>query len=531
MTRPIDLIVVGSGFGGAVVACRAAEAGARVLVLERGRRWTPDTYPRTFKDPWLFDAHRPRYCNGWLDVRVFPKMTVVQGAGVGGGSLCYSSVLLPATPDAFESGWPPEITFRELQPYYERAAQMLQPAPVPDGQRSARFRLLQRAAAAAGLSEQFRPAPLAVSFDPNYSFDLPEPIHPRHTHAFRNEHGRWQGTCVHLGNCDIGCDVRAKNTLDLNYLAVAENHGADIRPLHLVRFVEPGGRGYRVHVTQLSSGATEVLEAPKVVLAAGSLGTTEILLRSRDEYGTLPQISPALGSGWSANANVLTPAKYPNRNAVQQGIGPTISAILDFGDGPRQGQKFVVEDDGFPNVLLNTLRAKWSTRWGSSVAMSFPPLLRRGFGEKNPLANLMIWLGAGVDRSDGHLRLRRQWLTPWKRRLTLKWDAASALATVETILQVHKELTSRTGGRLQIPFYWRWFRHLVTVHPLGGSRISQDVLSGVTNHFGEVFGYKGLFVCDGAAIPQAIGRNPSLTIAALAERSSHFLLHNSDHIT
>ena len=117
--RDADVIVVGSGFGGAVTACRLSQAGAKVLLLERGRRWTTATYPRAVDDPWLFDARRPHKKNGWLDVRFFPKMIVAQGAGVGGGSLCYSSVLLQPDARVFDTGWPSQIRFQDLQPHYE----------------------------------------------------------------------------------------------------------------------------------------------------------------------------------------------------------------------------------------------------------------------------------------------------------------------------------------------------------------------------------------------------------------------------
>ena len=120
MNDRFDVIVVGSGFGGAIAAGRLAEGGARVLVLERGRRWTKDQYPRKSTDPWIYEHSHPDKLNGWLDVRLFRRMIVVQGAGVGGGSLCYSSVVMEANPELFDAGWPPEITYDELRPYYAR---------------------------------------------------------------------------------------------------------------------------------------------------------------------------------------------------------------------------------------------------------------------------------------------------------------------------------------------------------------------------------------------------------------------------
>ena len=150
-----DVIVIGSGFGGAVVACRLAQAGARVLVLERGRRWTPDQYPRGADDAWLYDPRRPQKHNGWLDLRLYRGMAVAQGAGVGGGSLCYSSVLLEADEAFFQGGWPPEITRAELAPDYERVSRMLAARPVPPGQEDAAV----QAPAAGGAADRRRRPP------------------------------------------------------------------------------------------------------------------------------------------------------------------------------------------------------------------------------------------------------------------------------------------------------------------------------------------------------------------------------------
>src|SRR5262249_18126704 len=157
----------------------------------------------------------------------------------------------------------------------------------------------------------------------------------KHSKPFTNAQGRPQGTCVHLGNCDLGCDVRAKNTLDLNYIPAAEDRGAEVRSLHLVRSVRHQDDGYSVAFDRIEGSRLVPGEerAERVVLAAGSLGSTELLLRCRDEYRTLPGVSARLGEGWSANANVLTPDHYPSNWEVQQSIGPTISGGLDFMDG------------------------------------------------------------------------------------------------------------------------------------------------------------------------------------------------------
>lgn len=519
--RP-DVVVVGTGFGGAAVACRLAQAGARVLVLERGRRWTPEEYPRNAGDAWLYHPRKPQKLNGWLDLRFFRGMIVAQGAGVGGGSQCYSSVLMPADDDLFDGGWPPEITGAELAPYYANVKRMLSVGQIPEGQMTGRARLLGRAAERLGHAERFERVPLGVAFDPAWNYDLPNPIDARHSRPFVNEHGQRQGTCVHLGNCDIGCDVHAKHTLDLNYIPAAERHGAQVRPLHLVRCVAPEGTGYRVSYDRIVDGGlvSGAVNADRVVLAAGSLGSTELLLRCRDQYRTLPAVSPALGRGWSANANVFTSATYGAEAGVQQSIGPTITTGLDFMDGSVGGQRFYVEDDGFPNVLLGALTSRLRSGRVNPLVWALQTHLRRGMDEKNPARNVMVWLGEGIDAGDGQLRLGRAPLAPWRTELRLAWDVRRSRHVIEEIIAMQRQLSESTGGRFRVPLSWRLLRQLATVHPLGGCATATSAADGVVDHRGEVFGHPGLFVADGSVIPGAIGRNPSMTIAALGERTA-----------
>lgn len=528
MSQSFDVIVVGSGFGGAVVACRLAESGARVLVLERGRRWTKDQYPRQPQDAWLFEHTQPQKHNGWLDLRFYKGMAVAQGAGVGGGSLCYSSVVIEANPMRFDQGWLPEITYGELVPYYDKVRQMMGVREIPPGQHTQRYKLMKQAAQKLGYGDRFMSVPLALSFDPEWNYDLPDPLNESHSKPFINPQGQRQGTCIHLGNCDIGCDVHAKNTLDLNYIPAAERRGAEVRPLHMVRYIQPDDRGYRVIFDRIQDGQLIRGEerGERVVVAAGSLGSTELLLRCRDEYRTLPQISKLLGQNWSPNANVLTPDHYGKDVKVRQSIGPTISAGLDFTDGSVDAQSFIIEDDGFPNLLLNAVAAKLRSGGVSPFAWALRDHLRRGLDENNPLSNVMVWLGAGVDAADGQLSLGRRWLMPWKKDLKLTWDVRQSKAAINAILAMHKLLSQANGGHLQVPFYWSFLESLVTVHPLGGCKMGTTSNDGVVNHLGEVFGYKTLYVADGAILPQPIGRNPSMTIAALAERVAHLMMRD-----
>lgn len=548
MAAPFDAIIVGSGFGGAVVACRLAERGWRVLVLERGRRWNPAEYPRAPSDAWIWDETHPEKSNGWIDLRVFGRMAVAQGAGVGGGSLIFANVVVDAPRETFDEGWPPEITFDELRPYYERVAAMLGAQQVPVGQRTQRFRLMEEAARSAGHGARVRPLPLAVTFDPEWHYDLPDPFSGSHSRPWTNDHGVLQGTCVHCGNCDIGCQVRAKNTLDVNYLARAERLGAQVRPLHRVRAIEPEqAGGYRVHVERIAEGRRVPAEerARVVVLAAGSLGSTELLLRSRDEFGMLPALGDRLGRGWSANGDFLTPARYGAR-AVSPTQGPTITGAIDFLDGSVGGSRFFIEDGGFPNLASNFVdpagrRGRRTTLLGApraSIALAATLARRRaptalGFtaplsaagrawgrfvGTADPLADVMPWFAQGVDAGDGRLYLGRQRLAPWRRRLRLAWNVRQSRAVMDAIVRMHCELSAASGGRPLVPLSWRLLSSLVTPHPLGGCGMGRSPADGVVDSGGAVFGYPGLYVADGAIVPRALGLNPSKTIAALAER-------------
>ena len=525
MPTPFDAIVIGSGFGGAITACRLAEKGMRVLVLERGRRWEVDQYPRRPGDAWIFSQDHPALLNGWMDMRFFRGMAVAQAAGVGGGSLTYSSVAVEATPDVFTDGWPSEITYAELQPYYETVAREMNLQVIPDGQLTQRFVLAREAARNLGHAGRFSKAPLAVSFSDDWNYQLEDPFNPKHSRQFTNAHGQRQGTCIHLGNCDIGCDVRAKNSLDVNYIPRAEQRGAEVRPLHLVRYIEPQGGGYRVVFDRLVRGRTIRGEetAARVILAAGSLGTTEILLRCRDQYRTLRALSPMLGKGWSANANFISMATYSDTDRVRQSTGPTIAGMLDFTDGSFRDQRFVVEDDGFPNLLLAVLKAHLDggarTRFGQHLLKEFETHLR----EDTPLRDLMLWLGAGKDAGDGELLLKRRWFMPWRRTLNLKWEVEHSEGVLNAMQAMHENLTEATAGRARALPTWRLFKSLLTLHPLGGCSMGVSPGTGVVDHLGHVHGYRNLIVADGSIVPTPTVRNPSHTIAALAERIAAYV--------
>ena len=271
----------------------------------------------------------------------------------------------------------------------------------------------------------------------------------------------------------------------------------------------------RIHQGRLVRGEES---ASHVILAAGSLGSTELLLRCRDEHSTLPAVSRALGQGWSANANVLSMATYKEGSRVQQTLGPSISGMIDFMDRTSNGQQFVIEDDGFPNLLLNSLRACLAAGTRSDLGQSVLKQIEEHVRGDERSRNVMVWLGAGMDAADGQLTLKRPLLAPWTRTLNLRWKADQSQAVVEAIMAVHRSMTEATGGTLTPNAAWSLFKSMVTLHPLGGCRMGVTSDTGVVNHLGQVFGYPNLYVVDGSIFPTPIGRNPSHTIAALAER-------------
>ena len=514
-----DVIVIGSGFGGAITACRLAEKNYTVLILERGRRWDNTTYPRALGDAWTWDHQQPERENGWLDLRIFKHMSVAQGAGVGGGSLIYANVSCEPPPDIFKKGWPKEITFQELQPHYKRVADFMNVQPVPVGQWPARTKLMKEAATAIGKLDRFKPLELAVSFDERWTYDQADPHNLGKSNRFTNAQGVEQGTCVHLGNCDIGCDVDAKNTLDKNYIPWAEKHGAQVRELHLVTEIEPISGGYRVSFERLKDGARipGSQTARVVIVAAGSLGSTELLLRCRDLSRSLPQISRFLGRDWSSNGDFLTPALYTHRD-IFPGKGPTITSTIDFLDRSEEGQSFWIEDGGFPNLLVGYLQAHNKGIQRGVMAQALLTALRAILLSHDPARHIMPWFAQGVDAANGVLELKRPWWYFGKPALHLDWDVSDSRPTIDAIVKMHERLARATGGVPLVPLTWSADSYLITPHPLGGCCMGDDAAHGVVNHHGEVFGYRNLYVADAAIIPEALGVNPSRTIGALAER-------------
>jgi cholesterol oxidase len=448
---------------------------------------------------------------GPYDIRPLNDVLVVQGAGYGGGSLIYANVQMRPPADAFDRGWPSGYTRASLDPYYDLVAHMLDIRPVePDpatGAFPAKTLLMEDAASRLGRSAQtFRPN-LAVRFE-----GANEPPAP-------NTFGALQSGCLHCGECDIGCNVGAKNTLDLNYLAVAESMGADAGTECEVTRITPTEQGFDVTFDDHGDGGRErTLSAEQVFLCLGAVNTTELLLRCRDQYGTLPRLSPTLGSGYSANGDLLALGLgvSPPFGAIH---GPTITTacIFDRRDGERRTW-FAVEDGGYTTYVAHLLPALSPARLARVLgrelegrlahhAESFGALLEE---EGDATA---IFLVMGRDSADGTVELKRP-----RHRLHVHWDTASNLELYAAETAACRELVKALGGKLSLMPNWRFLGQPSAVHNLGGCRMGESDRDGVVDSEGRVFGYPGLYVLDGGIIPAAVGANPSHTIAAVAER-------------
>ena len=505
-----DVVVVGSGFGGAIAAARTAAAGKRVLVLERGRRYRPGGFPRDVRrvDDLFWDARGSGARRGLYDVRAFSGIGAVVAAGVGGGSLIYANIHIRPHPRVFEDPrWPSEYTRSRLDPYYDRVAARMGIAPVPGTLNLPKRDAFRQAAAALG-----RPM-----FDPDQAV--------RWTGA--EENGR--RPCQLAAECEFGCQFGAKNTLDFTYLADAERDGARIQADTVVSHVapEPGG-GYRVHFNDLATGAGSSVAGAKVVLAAGTLGTNEILFRSRDATKTLPKISPQLGRGYSGNGDFLGSIQN-SRYDLQPWYGPDVTSVIEFFD---QRPGFTMAAPTFNQAVMNVL-ASLGQPQGAALRIAQPawpllpqtlsaafrsgllsrPLAIRGPHAGDP-ARMTNLFAIGQDNANGIVRFTDD-------RIDVEWAYAEEnRALVDRMEQAMRDVAAAYGGTFAPLVSWTAFRRILTVHSLGGCRLSSDPDRGVVSTEGEVHGYPGLFVADGSVIPTSIGFHPCMTIAAVAERIS-----------
>jgi cholesterol oxidase len=513
-----DAIVVGSGFGGGITACRLAERGWRVCVLERGRRFGAGDFPDRPEQAPLAFWHHLMNPGGMFDLRLMRDVAVLTAAGVGGGSLVYANVQLRAPADVFDDPrWPAAIDADELEPYYHRTEEALEPRQTPDEPDLPKLRAF--AAAGRGVGRTASRLPLAVHFGED------------RRHPFS---GVPQQGCDNLGRCDIGCPRMAKNTVDITYVARAEAKGAEVYPLHEVLRVEaPGAPGerWRVGFRDLQYRIRRAVEAPVLVLAAGTVGSSRLLLKNRRRLGAL---SPALGSRFSGNGDALALALDPRAEDVQgarTAYGPSMTSRLDYTDDGG----FMVADGGLPESFGGILQAVRGvnalTGWGRVVLHAKNAAVRLGLSDRRvtprnvqlstepPIGDSLVFLMLGRDAADGQMRL-----TPLFGCFDIRWRKEGSAGLFDGMRRVAGELAQAAGADSFFALDAGPLGKFITVHPLGGCPMSDDPAAGVVDHRGRVHGYEGLYVSDGAIVPTALGVNPSKTIAALAERNVEHLL-------
>ena len=559
-----DAVVIGSGFGGSVAADRLAEAGLSVILLERGRAYPPDSFPRTpaQMSRAFWDPGAGLY--GMFDIWRFTGCDSVVSSGLGGGSLIYANVLLrkdehwfvqddPLPNGGYES-WP--VTRADLDPHYDEVERMLgatsYPLEAPAYAATPKTHAMQDAAAELGLDWQL--PPLAVSFAPapgaapGIGLPIADP-------DYGNMHGRQRSTCRLCGECNIGCNSGAKNSLDHTYLSAAQHHGADLRTCHEVRAIRPRpGGGYEVDYVQHdlqdeggasgAAGPLQMIVCDRLVLAAGTYGTSYLLLRNRPCF---PGLSAALGSRFSGNGDVLSFMVHAKDRTGTRPLdasrGPVITSAIrlsDQHDVPAgTGRGAYIEDGGYPafvDWLLEAADMPGDTRRLAQFMLErFRAIVRHApdtgmsreisalIGTDALSVSTLPLLGMGRDVPDGVLRLRGD-------RLDLAWTTATSEAYFERVLATMRRVAAVLGARcVDNPMWLR--KRIITVHPVGGAPMGRDPGVGVCDPHGQVFGYPGLYIADGAVMPGPVGANPSLTIAALADRMCTRLLEKRSATT
>ena len=550
LSKPIDelkshyeIVVVGSGYGGSICASRLSRAGREVCLLERGRELHPGEYPERELDAageMQMDLPNRRFGSetGLYDFRVNDEINVFMGCGLGGTSLVNANVSLAPSGWVLDDPQWPEPFRRDnhlWEECLEHARKMLRPVEYP-GDRKVPDKLtaLQTGAASIG-EEYFHRTPINVTFADG-----------------TNHVGVEQHACTDCGDCVTGCNYGAKNTTLMNYLPDAVNHGAAVfTGVNVKRLGTLDGK-WQVFYTLPGKGRErfdtdlQFLTADIVVLAAGTLGTTEILLRSA-EHG-LP-LSDRLGYSFTGNGDFLG-FGYNNDvrvNGIGWGhkepdpedpVGPTITGVIDLRtlrEDPEEGM--VVEEGVIPGALSaimvpvlefasKTIGFDTDTGLGDWLRETWRRI-RSWFGGsyRGSASNTTTYLVMTHDDRNGRMYLEDD-------RLRISWPDVGKQSIFSLVDRTLKKITGALGGtHISNPTWNRHFHHrLTTVHPLGGCSMAETAEEGVVNHKGQLFAgkegetvYENLYAADGSVMPRSLGVNPLLTISAVAERTSAYI--------
>jgi len=515
----VDVVVVGSGFGGSVAALRLVEKGYRVAVLEAGRRFADDEFARTSWSLRRFFWAPALGLLGIQRIHLLENVMILAGAGVGGGSLVYANTLYRPASDAFfrDRQWAHITDWKsELDPFYDQASRMLGVAQNPSV--TPADEVMQKVAADLGVSDSFSLTPVGVFFGEGAGVEAPDPYFGGAGPARRG--------CLECGECMTGCRHNAKNTLVKNYLHLAESAGADVHPLTTVTRVEPrAGGGYTVTTRATGKGrrTERTWTADQVVVAAGSWGTQQLLHRMKAE-GHLPNLSDRLGELTRTNSEALGGASTALRHSrgvdFTQGVAITSSVHLD-----------------------DTTHLEPCRYGHGSNALAFLATLAIPGGGRTP--RWLLWVGQLL-RHPARVASMVFGIGSWSRRTIV----GLVMQNRDNSLTVRAGRGPFGGFRLRssqghgepnptfIPqanqAYESMARHMngfaqsgvsevfdvpMTAHFLGGCPIGDSAETGVVDPYHRVFGHEGLHVVDGAAISANLGVNPSLTITAQAERA------------
>lgn len=550
-----DVVVVGSGYGGGIAASRLSRAGRKVCLLERGKEFLPGEFPDTLPEALAEMQFRSeKGCVGdetaLFDFHMNDDINALVGCGLGGTSLINANVLIEPEKRVYgDPIWPQDFLddLKDgMKKGFDRARAMLGANPYPTG--APGFPSLKKTEAqqkcAEALGEEFRMLDLAVTFKENQD----------NINAFGVE----QSPCINCGDCVSGCNHTAKNTVQMNYLPDAYNFGAEIFTELNVEYIEKQAGKWKVHFKAVGAerGVFDVehpfVSADIVVLSAGTLGSTEILLRSREKGLSC---SEKLGQNFTGNGDVLgfaynndqriTGIGWGNREPDEKHpVGPTITSIVDTrksSEDYREGMS--IEEGALPGGLTATLPQFFSllskligkdTDSGvvDFIAEKTRELKSLLFGAYHGAAqNTQTYLIMTHDSSDGIMVLEDD-------KLRIKWPGVGKQKIFEKADKILLEMTKVLGGTYIANPLWSnkslyaklFGNDLLTVHPLGGCIMAEDASKGVTNHKGQVFSgtdgkavHAGLYVSDGAIIPKSVGTNPLLTISAIAERNMDIL--------
>ena len=526
-----DFIVIGSGFGGSVCAHRLTGKGYRVAVMEMGRRWTPETLPQSNWNlrRWFW---RPRLgLRGFFNIAWFRHVAVLHGCAVGGGSITYANTLLRPKDAVWGNGsWAGLADWEnEMPPHYQTAERML--GVIENRVLGASDRILHRAAVANGIGSTFYRTSVAV-------FEGPEgdPGGVTHPDPYFGGEGLERTTCIGCGGCMMGCRYNAKNTLDKNYLYLAEKHGAQVFDETRVTDVAPlkgsldGAQGYQVHTVKSTAWFRRNprrFTARSVIFAASALGTMDLLFHLK-QRGSLPGVSERLGDRVRTNAESLIGVRVPHSRE-------DLSKGLAIGSGIYLDEHTHIEATRYPAGsdslgLLATPLAGGRPGWHrilTWLGVLVRSLIRHPFHTVRCLhpfgfaRESLILLC--MQSTEGHLEMRsgRPWYWPFRRSLYSRGTG------IPTFIPEANRFAGRTadliGGTALSMVTEILFNIPGTAHVLGGCPIGASPEDGVVDHRHRVFGYRNLYVVDGSVIAANLGVNPSLTITALAERAMSFI--------